>query len=72
MKRFVKFDQGYVDAATIVKIAHAGSTITANVNFDSAADGVDAYSVTGSAAQAERLIAEINYSKQIVIDAANI
>ena len=72
MKRFVKFTEGYVDASTIVKVAESTGTITATVNFDSGTNGVDAFTVAGDADQAERLIAEINYSKQIIIDAANI
>jgi len=75
MKRFIKVDSDvHIEANHVAKLSDDGSDTTITVNYDTADDGVDTFTVTGKAGNAylEALIHEINYSKEIVIDAANI
>ena len=75
MKRFLKVDSGVlVEAANVAKLATSGSDTVITVNWDSASDGVDTFTVTGAAGAAylERLAEAINYSTQLIIDAANV
>lgn len=75
MKRFIKVDSNvHIEAKHVAKLSDDGSDTTITVNYDTASDGVDTFTVTGKAGNAylEALIHEINYSKEIVIDAANI
>ncbi len=73
MKRFLKVDSGVlVEAANVAKLSTSGSDTTITVNWDSASNGVDSFTVTGvsGAAYLERLAEAINHSTQIIIDAA--
>lgn len=75
MKRFLKVDSGVlVEAANVAKLATSGSDTVITVNWDSASNGVDTFTVTGAAGAAylERLAEAINYSTQLIIDAANV
>lgn len=75
MKRFIKVDSGVlIEAEYVAKLANSGSDTIITVNWDSAADGVDTFTVTGATGVAylERLAEAINYSKDVIIDAANI
>lgn len=73
MKRFIKDGSGNLfDAAHVAKLAHSGGTITVTVDWDSGTDGVDTFTYSGDADAMERLCFEINYSKEVIIDAANV
>lgn len=75
MKRFIKVDSGVlIEAEYVAKLAISGSDTIITVNWDSGTNGVDAFTVTGVAGVAylERLAEAINYSKEVIIDAANI
>jgi expansin (peptidoglycan-binding protein) len=75
MKRFIKVSSGaLIEAAYVAKLSDDGSDTTITVNWDTAANGVETFTVTGVAGTAylERLAEAINYSKTLIIDAANI
>jgi hypothetical protein len=73
MKRFIKDGSGNLfDAARVAKLAHSSGTITVTVNWDSGTDGVDTFTYSGDAAAMERLCFDINFSKEVIIDAANV
>jgi len=75
MKRFIKVDSDVlIEAQYVAKLSDDGSDTTITVNWDAAADGVETFTVTGKAGNdyLEALIHEINYSKEVIIDAKNI
>ena len=75
MKRFLKVDSGVlVEAQYVAKLSDDGSDTTITVNWDTGSDGVETFAVTGAAGAAylERLAEAINYSTQLIIDAANV
>lgn len=73
MKRFIKDGSGNLfDAAHVAKLSHSEGTITVTVDWDSSDDGVDTFTYSGDADAMERLCFEINYSKEVIIDAANV
>ena len=75
MKRFIKVDSGQlIEAAYVAKLSDDGTDTTITVNWDTAADGVEEFTVSGveGTAYLERLAEAINYSTKVIIDAANI
>lgn len=75
MKRFIKVDNDeLIEAQYVAKLSDDTSDTTITVNWDTAADGVETFTVTGKAGNAylEALIHEINYSKELIIDAKKI
>lgn len=75
MKRFLKVDSGeLIEATYVAKLSDDGTDTTITVNWDSAANGVDTFTVSdvAGAAYLERLAEAINYSTQLIIDAANV
>lgn len=75
MKRFIKVDSGVlIEAEYVAKLSDDGSDTTITVNWDSGTNGVDTFTVTGAAGTSylQRLAEAINYSKDVIIDAANI
>jgi hypothetical protein len=74
MKRFIKDGSGNLfDAAHVAKLSHSGGTITVTVDWDADGDAaVETFTYSGDADAMERLCFEINYSKEVIIDAANV
>ena len=75
MKRFIKVDDDkLIEAQYVAKLSDDGSDTTITVNWDTAANGVEEFTVAGKAGNdyLEALIHEINYSKEVIIDAAKI
>lgn len=75
MKRFIKVDSDVlIEAQYVAKLSDDGSDTTITVNWDEGSDGVEPFTVTGKAGSAylEALIHEINYSKELIIDAKKI
>lgn len=75
MKRFIKVDDDkLIEAQYVAKLSDDGSDTTITVNWDTAANGVEEFTVTGKIGSDyhEALIHEINYSKEVIIDAAKI
>ena len=75
MKRFIKVDSDVlIEAKYVAKLSDDGSDTTITVNWDTGTNGVDSFTVTGKAGNdyLEALIHEINYSKEVIIDAFKI
>ena len=75
MKRFIKVDSDVlIEAQYVAKLSDDNTDTTITVNWDADGDGVETFTVSGKAGNdyLEALIHEINYSKEVIIDAAKI